>query len=102
MRAAAAAVLVVAGVVGLLAAIPAGATAPGENGEITFRRFIGPGDGVSTIFTIRPDGTGEHQVTTSPPGMTQDRVPGLRPADQPVHRLPALRRTGLQGHGRAA
>ena len=66
MRAAAAAVLVVAGVVGLLAAIPAGATAPGENGEITFRRFIGPGDGVSTIFTIRPDGTHERQVAHPP------------------------------------
>jgi TolB protein len=66
MRAAAASVLIVAGVMTLLAVIPAGATAPGENGEITFRRFIGPGDGVSTIFTIRPDGTHERQVSRPP------------------------------------
>ena len=68
------AVFVVAGVVALLAVIPAGATAPGENGEITFRRFIGPTDGVSTIFTIRPDGTGERQVS-QPPEDSFDEFP---------------------------
>ena len=41
--------------------IAAAATAPGKNGEITFRRFVGP-DEVATIFTIRADGSGERQI----------------------------------------
>ena len=63
---------------GGVTALPAGATAPGKNGEITFRRFIGPGDGVSTIFSIRPYGTRERQVST-PPADSFDEFPDYAP-----------------------
>lgn len=56
-------------VAGLVAALPAGATAPGENGEIAFRRFVGD---VPTIFTIKPDGTGERRVAQPPEGAADD------------------------------
>ena len=55
--------------IGGLSALPAGATAPGKNGDITFRRFI---DGVGVLFTIHPDGTGERRVLTPPEGSTDD------------------------------
>jgi TolB protein len=55
--------------IGGVSAIPAGATAPGKNGDITFRRFI---DGVGVLFTIHPDGTGERRVLTPPEGSTDD------------------------------
>ena len=55
----------------LFAALPAGATAPGENGRIAFRRFVGP-DLIATIFTIRPDGTGERQLAQPPEGAGDD------------------------------
>jgi Tol biopolymer transport system component len=58
-------------VLGGLCALPAAATAPGKNGEITFRRFVGP-DAIPTIFTIRADGSGERQVTTPPEGAGDD------------------------------
>jgi TolB protein len=56
-------------VIGGLSALPAGATAPGKNGDITFRRFI---DDVGVLFTIHPDGTGERRVLTPPEGSTDD------------------------------
>jgi TolB protein len=55
----------------LVVALPAEATAPGDNGRIAFRRFVAP-DNVPTIFTIRPDGTGERRVATPPPGAGDD------------------------------
>ena len=55
--------------IGGLSAIPAGATAPGKNGDIAFRRFI---DDVGVLFTIHPDGTGERRVLTPPEGSTDD------------------------------
>ena len=54
------------------------ATAPGVSGDIVFQRYLGPDNSQGSIFTIRPDGTREHQVTTSPPGMT-DRFPDFGP-----------------------
>ena len=69
MRAVVAAVCLT--IAGLFAALPAGATAPGKNGEITFRRFVGP-DQIATIFTIRSDGTGERQVAQPPEGAGDD------------------------------
>ena len=68
------AVLVVLGVL----ASAAGATAPGVAGDIVFQRYLAPENTQGSIFTIRPDGTGEHQVTTSPPGFT-DRFPDFGP-----------------------
>ena len=56
-------------VIGGLTALPAGATAPGKNGDITFRRFI---DDVGVLFTIHPDGTGERRVLTPPEGSSDD------------------------------
>jgi TolB protein len=53
----------------LVVALPAEATAPGDNGRIAFRRFV---EGVPTIFTIRPDGSGERQVATPPAGGADD------------------------------
>ena len=56
-------------VIGGICASPAGATAPGKNGDIVFRRFVAD---VGTLFTIKPDGTGEWQVLTPPEGSTDD------------------------------
>ena len=55
----------------LLTALPAEATAPGDNGRIAFRRFVAP-DAVATIFTTRPDGTGERQLAQPPAGAADD------------------------------
>jgi TolB protein len=43
---------------------PAGATFPGENGRISFWRFLPQGGGGISIFTVRSDGSGLRQVTT--------------------------------------
>ncbi len=56
--AAATAVLIV-----LLSAAPAGATSPGKNGRIAFRRYFNQAHTYGAIFTINPDGTGLRQVT---------------------------------------
>ena len=76
-------------IVGLLAALPADATAPGKNGEIAFRRFVGP-DQIATIFTIRSDGTGERQVAQPPDGASDD-FPDYASRRQ-LHRLGAVLR----------
>jgi TolB protein len=54
------------------------ATAPGVAGDIVFQRYLGPGNSQGSIYTIRPDGTRERQVTASPPGLT-DRFPDFGP-----------------------
>lgn len=41
-------------------------TIPVTNGQIAFRRFLDADKTTGEIFTINPDGTGLHQVTTSP------------------------------------
>jgi Tol biopolymer transport system component len=58
--------LVVAGA----AVIPAvvGATPPGKNGQIAFRRFFDDAHRRGAIFLVNPDGTGERQVTHPPAG----------------------------------
>ena len=77
VRRAAVATAVVA-VFGVLASA-ARATALGVPGDIVFQRYLGPDNSQGAIYTISPDGTGERQVTSSPP--RHDRpVPGLRPA----------------------
>jgi TolB protein len=54
------------------------ATAPGVPGDIAFQRYLGPDNSQGSIYTIRPNGTGERQVTSSPPGLT-DRFPDFGP-----------------------
>jgi Tol biopolymer transport system component len=56
------------------AADTAEATAPGRNGSIAFRRFLDPERTQGAIFTIKPDGTGERQVT-APPAAASDDFP---------------------------
>ncbi|MEA2218038.1 MAG: TolB protein [Solirubrobacteraceae bacterium] len=48
------------------------ATAPGHDGRIAFRRYLGPDRTKGAIFTIAPDGTGERQLTTPPPKVGDD------------------------------
>ena len=73
------AVIVVFGVL----ASAARATAPGVPGDIVFQRYLGPDNSQGSIFTIHPDGTGERQVTSSPPGMT-DRFPDFGPHSKQI------------------
>ena len=57
-----------------LAATPvAGATPPGRNGAIAFKRFLDDAHSSSALFTIRPDGTGERQVTRPVDGVLDDQ-----------------------------
>lgn len=61
-----------------LAALPAEATFPGENGRIAFRRFLNVEMTWGAIFTIKPDGSGERQITHPPQGYV-DRNPDVSP-----------------------
>ena len=56
----------------------ASATSPGENGPIAFRRYLDTDRTTSAIFTVRPDGTGEQQLT-SPDAGTEDSQPDWSP-----------------------
>ena len=69
--------ILVIGALGL-SALPALATFPGENGVIAFRRFLNEDRTQGAVFTIRPNGTGERQVTFPPPGFV-DRNPDISP-----------------------
>jgi TolB protein len=60
------AVAALAVVAGGAVATPTLATAPGTNGSITFRRYLGPDRTQGAIFVAAPDGTGEKQLTTPP------------------------------------
>ena len=40
-----------------------GATPPGQNGLISFRRYFNDDHTNGALFTIRPDGAGETQIT---------------------------------------
>ena len=60
-----AAVVALLGVCGGATAL---ATTTGQNGEIAFRRYLGPDRSKGAIFTIAPDGSGERQLTSPPAG----------------------------------
>ena len=62
----------------VLVAPAAEATPPGVNGRIAFRRFLDEDRTTGAVFTIRPDGTGERQVTFPPDGFV-DRNPDVSP-----------------------
>lgn len=59
-----------------LAPAAALATAPGTNGQIAFRRYLGPDRTKGAIFVAAPDGSGERQLTT-PPANTSDDYPDV-------------------------
>ena len=59
--------------VALAAAPVAGATPPGRNGAIAFKRYLDDAHSSSALFTIRPDGTGERQVTRPVGGELDDQ-----------------------------
>lgn len=62
----------------VLPASPAQGTFPDQNGRIAFRRFLNTDQTWGAIFTIRPDGTGERQITFPPQGFV-DRNPDFSP-----------------------
>ena len=55
-----------------VAAETAGATAPGRNGPIAFRRYLGPDRTMGAIYTISPLGFAERQLTVPPAGKSDD------------------------------
>lgn len=62
----------------LLTTQPATATFDGEDGRIAFRRFLNQEQTWGAVFTIRPDGTRERQVTHPKRGYV-DRNPDVSP-----------------------
>jgi Tol biopolymer transport system component len=67
----------------LVAADHARATAPGQNGRIVFRRYLDVAKTTSAIFTVRPNGTHERQLTR-PPARSDDRRPDYAPDGQAI------------------
>jgi Tol biopolymer transport system component len=63
---------IVAALVPLVALASALATPPGRDGNIVFRRYLGPNRTQGAIFTIAPDGAGERQLTTAPAKASDD------------------------------
>jgi TolB protein len=61
-----------------LPAVPAQATFAADNGRIAFRRFLNEDRTWGAVFTIRPNGTNEVQVTHPPVGYV-DRNPDISP-----------------------
>ena len=70
-------------IVSSVLASSAQATAPGVAGDIVFQRYLGPDNSQGSIYTIRADGTGERQVTSTPPGLT-DRFPDFGPRSRSI------------------
>lgn len=56
-----------------LTPVIAGATAPGRNGQIAFRRFFDAGHRRGAIFLVNSDGSGERQLTHPPSGAVDAR-----------------------------
>jgi TolB protein len=52
------------------------ATPPAQNGDIAFRRYLGPDRTKGTIFMAAPDGTGERQLA-QPPARASDDYPDV-------------------------
>jgi TolB protein len=59
-------------------ALPAQATFTNDNGRIAFRRFLNEERTWGAVFTIKPDGTGERQITYPATGFV-DRNPDFSP-----------------------
>ena len=58
--------------------VPAHATFRDDNGRIAFRRFLNADQDTGAVFTVRPNGTDEFQVTHPPEGYV-DRNPDVSP-----------------------
>jgi Tol biopolymer transport system component len=86
--------LVVLTMVPMLPVTAAVATAPGTNGDVAFRRYLGPERTKGTIFMAARDGTGERQLT-APPGKAGDDYPDVAPDGSFV----AFQRCGRRGCG---
>jgi TolB protein len=71
------AALLLTGAVAVPAA-PAEATFHAKNGRIAFRRFLNEERTWGAVFTIRPGGSGERQITNPPQGFV-DRNPDVSP-----------------------
>jgi TolB protein len=61
-------------VMAALLAAPAAAlaTAPGKNGQIAFRRYLGPDRTKGAIFIANRDGSGERRLATAPKNASDD------------------------------
>ncbi|WP_166139466.1 TolB family protein [Nocardioides ochotonae] len=62
----------------IVPATPATATFDGENGRIVFRRFTDAEQTTGALFSARPDGSGERQITYPAEGV-HDRSPDVSP-----------------------
>jgi TolB protein len=62
---------------------PASATFPNHNGRIAFRRFLNEERTWGAVFTIKPNGKGEQQVTFPSQGFV-DRDPDYSPDGQKI------------------
>jgi TolB protein len=51
----------------------AGATAPGANGKIAFRRYFDPKHSWGAVFTVNSNGTGVRQITHPARGLVDDQ-----------------------------
>jgi TolB protein len=78
----------------LLPLAPAVATPPGLNGDIAFRRYLGPDRTKGTIFMAARDGTGERRLTRAP-GKAGDDYPDVAADGSFV----AFQRCGRRGCG---
>jgi Tol biopolymer transport system component len=54
-------------------ALPAAATAPGQDGQIAFKRYLGADQTTSAIFLISRHGKGVRQLTQPAPGVRDDQ-----------------------------
>ena len=70
-------------------ALPSSAsgTTPGKNGKIFFKGYLDPDRTTGAIFSVRPNGTGRHQVTFPARGVVDDQ-----PDVSPNGKLVAFRR----------
>jgi Tol biopolymer transport system component len=85
--------LVTATVLGVVCST--GATPPGPNGQIVFRRYFDPARTSGALFTANPNGMGIRQLTHPPRG-TLDTTPDWSPDGRRI----AFQRVDPQGCGR--
>ena len=65
--------VIVVGALGRRCDTPAMATAPGKDGQIAFKRYVGADQTTSAIFLISRHGKGVHQLTQPAPGVRDDQ-----------------------------